>query len=48
MAWDILIFIAILVPTSLIVYKLLKTLTKVLYWGVAIFIAYIILKLLVL
>lgn len=48
MALDILIFIAILIPTSLIVYKLLKTVTKVIYWGVAILITYILLKLLIL
>ncbi len=48
MVVDILIFLTILVPTSILVYKILKTITKVIFFGIAIFIAYLLLKFLLL
>ena len=48
MAIDILIFLTILIPTSILVYKVLKAITKVIFFGVAIFIAYLLIKFLIL
>ncbi len=44
----LIIFIAALIIGSIIIYKILKGLLKVVLWIIAIFIAYIILKLFIL
>ena len=48
MAIDLLIFLAILIPTTIVVYKVLKVITKVVYVGIAMFVAYLLIKFLIL